>query len=143
MSQKSEMKLSIVIPLFNEEMNIETVWREVSSVCISLERSYEIIFVDDGSRDRTWEVVEELKKTTPQLKAIKFKRNYGQTSAMVAGFDYASGAAILLIILITVSLFDIFSSLLRKVVIDGEEQNSFVAYLGFLVLLIVGIEIIL
>lgn len=64
-------------------------------------------------------------------------------SESLRGFDYASGAAILLIILITVSLFDIFSSLLRKVVIDGEEQNSFVAYLGFLVLLIVGIEIIL
>lgn len=64
-------------------------------------------------------------------------------SEALRGFDYASGAAILLIILITVSLFDIFSSLLRKVVIDGEEQNSFVAYLGFLVLLIVGIEIIL
>ncbi|MCR9112425.1 MAG: phosphonate ABC transporter, permease protein PhnE [Rhodobacteraceae bacterium] len=64
-------------------------------------------------------------------------------SEALRGFDYASGAAILLIILITVSLFDIFSSLLRKVVIDGEEQSSFVAYLGFLVLLIVGIEIIL
>ena len=64
-------------------------------------------------------------------------------SESLRGFDYASGAAILLIILITVSLFDIFSSLLRKVVIDGEEQNSFVTYLGFLVLLIVGIEIIL
>lgn len=64
-------------------------------------------------------------------------------SESLRGFDYASGAAILLIILITVSLFDIFSSLLRKVVIDGEEQSSFVAYLGFLVLLIVGIEIIL
>ena len=55
---------------------------------------YEIVFVDDGSEDKTWKIIERLKKTTPQLRAIKFRRNYGQTNAMVAGFDYASGEII-------------------------------------------------
>ena len=64
-------------------------------------------------------------------------------SEALRGFEYASGAAILLIILVTVSLFDILGTLLRKVIIDGEEHARFAAYLGFMIALIVGIEIIL
>ncbi|MEL6575124.1 MAG: phosphonate ABC transporter, permease protein PhnE [Pseudomonadota bacterium] len=64
-------------------------------------------------------------------------------SESLRGFDYASGGAILLIILVTVSLFDIFGSLLRRVVIDGEDHLRFAAYLGFMVVLIVFIELVL
>ena len=64
-------------------------------------------------------------------------------SESLRGFDYASGAAILLIILVTVSLFDIFGSLLRKVVINGEDHGRFAVYLGFLTALIILIELIL
>ena len=64
-------------------------------------------------------------------------------SEALRGFEYASGAAILLIILVTVSLFDIFGTLLRKVVIDGEEHTRFAAYLAFLTAVIVGIELVL
>ena len=86
--------LSIVVPLFNEEESLAELHEEIISVGKQLEFSYEIILVDDGSTDGTWAIIEELKKMTPQLRAIKFRRNFGQTSAMVAGFDYSKGDVI-------------------------------------------------
>lgn len=57
--------------------------------------AYDMIFVDDCSTDKTWEIIKRLKIQTPQLRAIKFRRNYGQTNAMVEGFDHASGEIII------------------------------------------------
>ena len=86
--------LSIVVPLFNEEESVENLLASILEVGEGFDFPYEIIFVDDGSTDRTWGIIERLKKATPNLKAIKFRRNYGQTSAMVAGFDHSSGEII-------------------------------------------------
>ncbi len=86
--------LSIVVPLYNEEESVEKLLSSIAEVGQEFDFPYEIIFVDDGSTDKTWEAIEQLKKTTPSLRAIKFRRNYGQTSAMVAGFDHASGEII-------------------------------------------------
>jgi len=86
--------LSIVVPLYNEEESVEKLLLGILKESQKFDFNYEIIFIDDGSSDKTWQVVERLKETTPQLKAIKFKRNYGQTSAMVAGFDHAAGEII-------------------------------------------------
>jgi glycosyltransferase involved in cell wall biosynthesis len=86
--------LSIAVPLFNEEESVEKLLARILEVGEQFDFSYEIIFVDDGSTDRTWEIIERLKQDTPQLRAIKFRRNYGQTSAMVAGFDHARGEII-------------------------------------------------
>ena len=86
--------LSIVVPLYNEEESVEKLLSELLEVGKQFDFPYEIIFVDDGSTDKTWQMIERLKNTTPHLKAIKFRRNYGQTNAMVAGFDYASGEVI-------------------------------------------------
>jgi glycosyltransferase involved in cell wall biosynthesis len=83
--------VSIVVPLYNEEESVETLLSDILKTAESFSFNYEIIFVDDGSKDKTWEIIESLKKTTPKLKAIKFRRNYGQTSAIVAGFDHAGG----------------------------------------------------
>lgn len=88
------IRLSIVVPLYDEEESVERLLARINEVGRGFDFPYEIIFVDDGSKDRTWEIIEELKKTTSHLKAIKFRRNYGQTSAMVAGFDHASGEII-------------------------------------------------
>ena len=88
------LHLSIVIPLYNEEESVGKLLDRLLEVGQQFTSPYEIIFVDDGSTDKTWEIIERLKKSTPQLKAIKFRRNYGQTSAMVAGFDHASGEII-------------------------------------------------
>ena len=86
--------LSIVVPLYNEEESVEKLLAGILDAMEQLDFLYEIIFVDDGSQDDTWTIIEQLKKATPQLKAIKFRRNYGQTSAMVAGFDHAQGQII-------------------------------------------------
>ena len=86
--------LSIVVPLYNEEESVEKLLASLLGVVEHFDFSYELIFVDDGSEDSTWAIIEQLKKRTPGLRAIKFRRNYGQTSAMVAGFDYACGEII-------------------------------------------------
>lgn len=87
--------LSIIVPFYNEEESVEKVLSVILEVGDKFDFPYEIIFVDDGSVDKTWEIVERLTTVTPQLRAIKLRRNYGQTSAMVAGFDYASGEIII------------------------------------------------
>ena len=85
------MELSIVVPLYNESESVEDLYRRIKSELQRLSLTYEIIFVDDGSTDETWGIIEKLKEKAPELKGIKFKHNSGQTSAMVAGFNYASG----------------------------------------------------
>jgi len=86
--------LSIVVPLYNEEESIEMLISRILEVGNALNFRYEIILVDDGSTDGTWKKIEFFKKDLPHLRAIKFRRNYGQTSAMVAGFEYTSGEII-------------------------------------------------
>jgi len=89
--------LSIVVPLYNEEESIEILVTRILEVGNAFNFDYEIILVDDGSTDGTWEKIELFKKDLPHLRAIKFRRNYGQTSAMVAGFENAAGEIIVTI----------------------------------------------
>jgi glycosyltransferase involved in cell wall biosynthesis len=86
--------LSIVVPLYNEEESAARLVARIREVAASFEFSHEIILIDDGSTDGTWKCIEKLKETVPHLRGIKFRRNYGQTSAMVAGFEYSQGQII-------------------------------------------------
>lgn len=86
--------LSIVVPVYNEEESVDKLIEKVTEVGDGFDFDYELILVDDGSTDRTWQIIEDLKKSTPQLRGIKLRRNYGQTSAMVAGFESAQGKII-------------------------------------------------
>jgi glycosyltransferase involved in cell wall biosynthesis len=86
--------LSIVVPLYNEEESAEKLLSGILEVGDQFDFPYEVILVDDGSEDRTWQIIEDLKKTTPHLRGIKFRRNYGQTNALVAGCDHALGEII-------------------------------------------------
>lgn len=86
--------LSIVVPLYNEEESVDKLLDAILKVTEHFDFDYEIIFIDDGSQDNTWSIIEQLMVSTSKLKAIKFRRNYGQTSAMVAGFDHANGKII-------------------------------------------------
>jgi glycosyltransferase involved in cell wall biosynthesis len=86
--------LSIVVPLFNEEESVEKLVAKIHEAASRFEFTYEIILVDDGSTDGTWKIIDRLKETLPHLRGIKFRRNYGQTSAMVAGFEHSLGETI-------------------------------------------------
>ena len=86
--------LSIVVPLYNEEESVEKLVSRILEAGNRFSFEYEIILVDDGSTDETWIRIERLKETVPQLRGIKFRRNYGQTSAMAAGFEYSRGEII-------------------------------------------------
>jgi glycosyltransferase involved in cell wall biosynthesis len=90
------MELSIVVPVFNEEENVEPLVREIQSILSSLEKSYEIVVVDDGSRDGTFEILRRLHQSQPTLHVIRLKRNFGQTAALAAGLEHAQGEIIVL-----------------------------------------------
>jgi len=89
--QETAVDLSVVIPVYNEEDNVEGLCRKLHAVMPTLGRSYEMILVDDGSSDRTWERLVEQAARIPHLKLVRFRRNYGQTAAMSAGFHQARG----------------------------------------------------
>lgn len=89
------MYLSIVVPLYNEDESVAPLVEAIKNVADRMDQPYEIILIDDGSQDRTWERILRLKTDILNLRAIKFRRNYGQTSAMVAGFEQAKGEIII------------------------------------------------
>jgi glycosyltransferase involved in cell wall biosynthesis len=83
-----------VIPLYNEEESVDKLVARILAAASNFDFDYEIILVDDGSTDHTWRNIERLKENTPHLRGIKFRRNFGQTAAMAAGFDHARGDVI-------------------------------------------------
>jgi glycosyltransferase involved in cell wall biosynthesis len=83
--------LSVVIPVFNEEGSVGELVRQLTGVLGGMGTSWEAIFVDDGSRDRTPEIIREANRQDPRVKLVRFRRNFGQTAALAAGFDYAAG----------------------------------------------------
>ncbi len=86
--------LSIVVPVYNEEDNVRPLFEKIQAVCETIGDAYEVLFVDDGSRDETFNVLSELCKQEPRLVAIRFEKNAGQTAAMAAGFEFARGERI-------------------------------------------------
>jgi len=96
--------LSVVIPVYNEAENLVPLYEDVTDALLGLQEPFEILFVDDGSSDRSPEILRELAAKEDSIKVIYFRRNFGQTAAMMAGIDYASGDVI--------------------VVMDGDGQND-------------------
>ncbi len=89
------MNLSIVVPLFNEEESLPELHDWIVKVVDSQGYSYEIIFVDDGSKDGSWAIIEGLAKKNPNVKGIKFRRNYGKSPALHLGFEKAQGDVVI------------------------------------------------
>ncbi|MBU1017092.1 glycosyltransferase family 2 protein [Patescibacteria group bacterium] len=83
--------ISVVVPVFNEEKNVALLYTELTAVLEGIKIPYEIICVDDGSTDNTFQTLSVLNEKDDKLKVIKFRRNFGQTAALSAGFDYAKG----------------------------------------------------
>lgn len=90
----SSLDLSVVVPLYNEKDSVELLHRRITEALRSTGLEYEILFVDDGSRDETLEIALRLAARDPRLKVVEFRANYGQTPAMAAGIDLACGRTI-------------------------------------------------
>jgi glycosyltransferase involved in cell wall biosynthesis len=86
--------ISIVIPLFNEDESLGELHQWIRKVMTSNNFSYEVIYIDDGSNDKSWEVLQKLKKEDSQVKAVRFQRNYGKSAALHVGFDMAEGEVV-------------------------------------------------
>jgi glycosyltransferase involved in cell wall biosynthesis len=91
MKKNEKLDVSIVIPIYNEEENVELLHGRIDSTMSQQEKSYEIILVDDGSTDRTFELLKKIHDVNQHVKIIKFRGNFGQSAAMAAGFDAAIG----------------------------------------------------
>lgn len=89
------MDLSVLVPLLNEEKNIEILYHELVDVLKTSGKLYEIIFIDDGSTDRSLEILTAIQKADPHVVVVSFRRNFGQTAALSAGFDHAGGKIII------------------------------------------------
>ena len=98
------MRLSVVIPIFEEEPNIQPLYTELKTVLDSLNQPYEVIFIDDGSRDNSFNVLKDIQDQDENIRIIRFRRNFGQTAALAAGMQYAHGEVI--------------------VTMDGDQQND-------------------
>jgi len=84
--------VSVLIPVFNEQGSIEACYTEVTAVLEQWGRRYEIVFVNDGSRDRTAELLDGIARADPRVRVVHFRTNYGQTAAITAAIDYSEGA---------------------------------------------------
>jgi glycosyltransferase involved in cell wall biosynthesis len=89
------MTVSVVVPLYNEEENVEELHRRLKAVLDSLDIEYEMIFIDDGSSDGTLSLLERIQSGDGNLVALSLRRNFGQTAAFAAGFDYARGDVVI------------------------------------------------
>lgn len=84
-------RLSVVVPLFDEEESFPAFWKSLSAALERLGRPYEVVLVDDGSRDGTWALARAAAAADPRVKALRLRRNFGQTAALAAGFESARG----------------------------------------------------
>ncbi len=89
------MDLSVVIPVYNEEESIPELSEWIERVCISNKLSFEIIFIDDGSSDSSWNKITGLAEKNEFIKGFRFRRNYGKAAALYTGFGKSSGDVVI------------------------------------------------
>jgi glycosyltransferase involved in cell wall biosynthesis len=87
--------LSIIIPVYNEKDNIIELHDELLNALVSTGRTYEILFIDDGSRDGTYQALDSIRKVDDSVKIIRFQKNFGKSAALSYGFSRAKGEAII------------------------------------------------
>lgn len=94
MSDERTVDLSLVIPVFNEQDSIKVLYGEIVQA-LSGKYSYEIIFIDDGSTDNSFAILSEIRQNDPMVRVIKFRKNFGQTAAIAAGFENSRGKTVI------------------------------------------------
>ncbi len=95
MNEQDSLSLSLVIPVFNEAENLPILHAEITESCSKLGKTYEIIFIDDGSQDNSFFVLKKIQREDSAVKLIKLRKNFGQTAALTAGFDQAQGEIVI------------------------------------------------
>lgn len=89
------MNISVIVPLYNEAESLPELYSWISRVCTANNLTYEVIFVNDGSTDSSWQVIEDLASQHPEVHGIKFRRNYGKSPALYCGFEQAQGDVVI------------------------------------------------
>ncbi len=118
------MNISIVIPLYNEEESLNELYAWIKRVMNNHKFSYEVIFVDDGSTDKSWQVIEQLQEKHNEVKGIKFRRNYGKSPALYFGFKRAQGDVVITMDADLQDSPDEIPELYRMITIDGYDLVS-------------------
>src|SRR5258708_6011838 len=95
MRSDAPIQYSLVVPFFNEQENIPTLYMKLTEVMDSIGEPYEMVFVDDGSKDNTYKVLTEIYEHDRRVNVVRLRRNFGQTAALKAGFDFARGEIII------------------------------------------------
>ena len=120
-----QMDISVVIPLYNEEESLPELYAWIEKVMNANGFTYEVIFVNDGSTDKSWQVIEELRKDHEQhVKGIKFRRNYGKSPALFCGFERAQGDVVITMDADLQDSPDEIPELYRMIVSDGYDLVS-------------------
>src|ERR1700736_6314819 len=95
MASDSSIQYSIVVPFYNEQENIPPLYMKITEVMDGIGEPYELVFVDDGSKDDSFKVLSEIYEHDRRVNLVRLRRNFGQTSALKAGFDFARGEVII------------------------------------------------
>ena len=93
----ADVDVTVVVPVYNEEESIPELYSQLTQVLSRLDRTYEILIIDDGSKDNSFELLKELHERDHHVRVIQFRRNFGQTAAFAAGFEHARGDVIITI----------------------------------------------
>ncbi|MBQ2488530.1 MAG: glycosyltransferase family 2 protein, partial [Bacteroidales bacterium] len=118
------MDISVVIPLFNEEESLPELCAWIDRVMKDNNFTYEIVMVDDGSTDRSWEVISRLQQENAQVHGIRFQRNYGKSAALNVGFEAVQGDVVITMDADLQDSPDEIPELYRKITKDGYDLVS-------------------
>lgn len=118
------MDISVVVPLFNEEESIPELYAWIERVMHVNDFSFEVVFINDGSTDRSWEIIKELKQKSDNVRGIKFRRNYGKSPALFCGFEQAQGDVVITMDADLQDSPDEIPELYRMIKMDGYDMVS-------------------
>ena len=118
------MDISVVVPLYNEEESLPELYGWIERVMKENNFSYEVIFVNDGSRDHSWDVICDLKSKNPEVKGIKFRRNYGKSPALYCGFEESQGDVVITMDADLQDSPDEIPELYKMITVDGYDLVS-------------------
>jgi glycosyltransferase involved in cell wall biosynthesis len=118
------MNISVVIPLKDEEESLPELCEWIERVMTAFSYTYEVLLIDDGSRDKSWSVIERLSAKNPNIRGIKFRRNYGKSAALNVGFEAAQGDVVITMDADLQDSPDEIPDLYNMIVVDGQDLVS-------------------